>query len=118
MADFSPGTMADDLERLLGGDRRAHYLLDVCSISYLPDIHVYRLAFPPEPLLFVATSSIGIDAGHKGTVAQDGGFAIARPRVRSKRDPGGSIRFNTSIHIEIISSILRPISNYPRQPRM
>ncbi|WP_454634711.1 hypothetical protein [Bradyrhizobium cenepequi] len=69
--------MADDLERLLTGNRRPHHLLDVFSISYLPDIHAYRLAFPPQPLSFSATPSIGIDAGHKATMAEDRGFAIA-----------------------------------------
>jgi hypothetical protein len=105
MTNSTPGTMADDLERLLAGDRRPHHLLDVFSISYLPDIHAYRLAFPPQPLLFSATPSIGIDAGHKGTVAEDGGLAVAPPpAIDSARDPGACIRRNTSINIETICS--------------
>jgi hypothetical protein len=119
MAYFSPGTMADDLERLLGGDRRPHHLLDVSGISYLPDIHAYRPAFPPQPLLFVATPSIGIDAGHKGTVADDLGFGAARPRGSvMSAILAGSICFNTSTAVEVISSILRSTSNYCRHVRM
>jgi hypothetical protein len=118
MADSSPGTMADDLERLLTGDRRPHHLLDVFSISYLPDIHAYRLALPPQPLLFSTTPSIGIDAGHKGTMAEDRRFAIARPRSIGARSWHPLSRGYTSINIETISSILRPISNYHRQVRM
>ena len=52
-------------------------------------------------------------------MAKDGGLAAPRaPRVRSETNPGGCLHFDTSIYIEVISSILRPISNYLRRLRM
>ena len=39
MADRALGAMADDLQRLLAGDRRAHHLFDVFGVSYLERIH-------------------------------------------------------------------------------
>ena len=44
MADRALGAMADDLQRLVVGDRRAHHLFDVLGVSYLESIH----AFKPE----------------------------------------------------------------------
>src|SRR5262249_1931499 len=118
MADSSPGTMADDLERLLGGDRCPHHLLDVFSISYLPDVYAYRPAFPPQPLLVSTIPSIGIDAGHKGGHGGRQSFRHHPLATDSGRDPGDSICMDASTNIEAISSILRPISNYLRPPRM
>ena len=34
--------MADDLERLLAGDRRAHHLLDILGVTYFQGIHGSR----------------------------------------------------------------------------
>jgi hypothetical protein len=31
--------MADDLQRLVAGDRRAHHLFDVLGVTYLESIH-------------------------------------------------------------------------------
>jgi hypothetical protein len=33
--------MADDLKRLLAGNRSAHHLLDVFGVSYLERIHAF-----------------------------------------------------------------------------
>ncbi len=45
LADRPFGAMADDLERLFAGDRRAHRLLDVLGVSYFQGVHWTRLAF-------------------------------------------------------------------------
>ena len=39
MADAALGAMADDLERLLVGNRRAHHRFDVFGVSYFERIH-------------------------------------------------------------------------------
>jgi hypothetical protein len=39
LADQPLGAMADDLQRLLAGNRRAHHLLDVPGITYFESIH-------------------------------------------------------------------------------
>ena len=39
MADRALGAMADDLQRLLAGDRRAHHLFDVLGVTYLESVH-------------------------------------------------------------------------------
>ena len=44
LADPPLGAMADDFQRLLAGDRRAHHLLDIPGVSYFQGIHVARLA--------------------------------------------------------------------------
>ena len=36
--------MADNLERLLAGDRRPHHLLDIFGVTYLESVHASRLA--------------------------------------------------------------------------
>ena len=39
LADLPPRAMADDLQRLLAGDRRPHHLLDVLGVTYLESVH-------------------------------------------------------------------------------
>ena len=39
LADLALGAMADDLQRLLAGDRRAHHLLDILGVTYFESIH-------------------------------------------------------------------------------
>jgi hypothetical protein len=41
--------MADDLERLLGRDRRPHRHLDVLGVTYFQDIHANPPALPDHP---------------------------------------------------------------------
>ena len=38
LPDLAPGAVADDLERLLGGNRRPHRLLDIAGVSYFQDV--------------------------------------------------------------------------------
>jgi hypothetical protein len=39
--------MADDFQRLLAGDRRAHRLFDILGVTHFQGIHADRLAFTP-----------------------------------------------------------------------
>ena len=39
LADRALGAMADDLQRLLAGDRRAHHLFDVLGVTYFQGVH-------------------------------------------------------------------------------
>jgi hypothetical protein len=50
--------MADDLQRLLAGDRRAHRLLDIPGVTYFQSVHANRLAFiavPPSAKRYAAS---------------------------------------------------------------
>ena len=49
LADQALGAMADDLQRLLAGDSRAHHLLDIPGIAYFESVHAF--AFPARPSL-------------------------------------------------------------------
>jgi hypothetical protein len=41
--------MADDLERLLAGESRAHHLLDIARVTYPECVHAFRHAFLARP---------------------------------------------------------------------
>src|SRR5437660_9002849 len=68
--------MADDFQRLLAGDRRAHRLLDILGIAYFQSVHAFRLAFPARPIemaVFVAPSdhpSKAVAERHKGELSR------------------------------------------------
>jgi len=47
LADPAPGTMADDLERLVVGEGRPHRLFDIRCVTYFQGIHANRLAVTP-----------------------------------------------------------------------
>ncbi len=49
LADQPPGAMADDFQRLVAGNRRAHHLLDILGIAYFESVHPLRLAFLLRP---------------------------------------------------------------------
>ena len=76
LADLALGAMADDLERLLGGDRRPHRLLDIAGVSYLQDVQTLRPSRASgRPYRGQSASnhpSIGVAAGHKAGAAHAG----------------------------------------------
>jgi hypothetical protein len=43
--------MADDFQRLVAGNRRAHHLLDIPGIAYFESVHALRLGFRLRPYL-------------------------------------------------------------------
>jgi hypothetical protein len=86
MADSAPGTVADDLERLVAGDRRPHRGLDIGGVTYLQDVHVN-----PAP-----RTSLSDDAA----ASPSSELPSSRMRAGHKGVPCSQAHHHTSIRIE------------------
>src|ERR1700704_948505 len=85
--------MADDLERLLAGDRRPHHLLDVLGFPYFERVHALA----------------GSQIRGRNQMCASNNAAMPVPVMRASRPP---FRFDDSIAIEMFTTwILRSWPN-------